>query len=45
MNQQLTVTIEFQTEHKPDTEEHLKQVAENYFRSKGVVLQDGKIVI
>jgi len=41
--QTLTITIEFQTEHKPDTEEHLKQVAENYFRSKGILLEGNVI--
>jgi hypothetical protein len=45
MNQQLTITIEFTSAHVPDTEEHLKQVAENYLRGKGVVLQDGIIKI
>jgi len=43
--QQVTLPVEFQNEHKPDTEFHLKNVAELYLESKGVIIRDGKIVI
>jgi len=41
----LTITIEFQVEHVPGSEEHLDQIAEKYFRPKGVKYKDRKIII
>lgn len=32
----IPVTIHFLVEHQPQTEEHLKQVARNFLRGKGI---------
>ena len=45
MKQTLTITLEFQVEHTPATDEHLHQIAENYFRPKGITLDGGTIRI
>lgn len=37
--------VEFQVEHKPDNLEHLQYVARNHFASKGITVQDNKIII
>jgi hypothetical protein len=38
--QQITITLQFQTEHKPDDPTRLLRVAQAYFRGKGVTLTD-----
>jgi hypothetical protein len=45
MTQTTTFTVEFQVEHVPDSEPHLRYIAERYLESKGVIIRDGKIVI
>ncbi len=41
----LIVTIEFQVEHKPGTDEHLHHIAERYLQAKGVTYENGVIKI
>lgn len=41
----MTITIEFEVEHSPGNESHLKQIVEAYFKSKGIVIKDGVIRI
>ncbi len=36
MPQQLPITVQFATEHKPGTPEHLAVILENYLQAKGV---------
>jgi len=43
--QTTTITVEFTTEHNPNSEPHLRYIAERYLESKGVIIRDGKIVI
>lgn len=43
--QTLTITIEYKVEHSPATEEQLEQIAKNYFKGKGILLEDKKIRI
>ncbi len=43
--QTIEITIRFKVEHTPGNHEHLKQIAENYFRPKGVLLKDNVIEI
>lgn len=43
--QEITVTLRFKVEHKPDSPAHLTQVAENYLRSKGITLLNNVIEI
>lgn len=42
----MNITIEFETEHNPGDEAHLRQVAYSYLRGKGVnISEDGVIRI
>jgi hypothetical protein len=43
--QQITLTVEFTTEHTPNSEPHLRYIAERCLESRGVIIRDGKIVI
>ena len=43
--QTTTLTVEFQVEHSPNNEAHLRYIAERYLESKGVIIRDGRIVI
>jgi len=43
--QTITLTVEFQVEHVPDSEAHLRYIAERYLESKGVIIRDGKIIV
>lgn len=45
MNQTVTITVELQTEHKPNNEKHLEHVVEEYFRSKGVRMENKVIKV
>lgn len=38
--QTLTITVEFQTEHSPGTDLHLRAILENYLRAKGITLEE-----
>lgn len=43
--QTLNITLKYKVKHNPGNEPHLKVIAENYFRSKGVKLEDNLIEI
>lgn len=40
----MTITIEFQSKHNPGTEAHLRVIAHNYLRGKGVNIGEDGII-
>lgn len=45
MPQTKQIEVIFSVKHSPGTDEHLDQILESYFKAKGVVYKDGKILI
>ncbi len=45
MPQTLTITVQFTTEHKPGTPEHLAVILESVLKSKGVPFNREELVI
>jgi hypothetical protein len=43
--QSLTITLEYETEHVPDSPSHLHEVARHYFEGKGITLEGGVMKI
>lgn len=44
MQQEIIITFRFTVKHTPNNEAHLKQVAQEYLRSKGVLLTDELVI-
>jgi len=40
-----TICLQFRVNHSPGTKEHLKQIALEYFKGKGIKVENDKIVI
>jgi len=44
MSQQITITLNFKVNHSSGSPGHLQQIAQNYFKGKGVVLSDNNSI-
>lgn len=45
MKQEIQIKVQFNVEHTPGSEHHLHSIAQNYFKGKGIIINDGVIQI